>query len=197
MAKIALFGGSFDPPHFAHIGCIKALLASKLVEQVWIVPSALHRDKSLHSAGDARLLMLEMVMQHEFANYPQVKLELRQLGQPERISTTMELLEEVEKEFPQDDFWIVIGSDLLTHLSSWHRSEELKMRAKFIVIPRPGFQLQGHSEFDLTHLDLQASQMSDLSSRSVRAQVNATKSVSGLCPIYISSFIQQHGLYRS
>lgn len=139
--KQVLFGGSFDPPHLGHTRVIRAL--EKSYEKVIIIPSGPHLFKQQESSFDDRRGLIEAWLSgfDEFA----IDVDWSQLASNSRC---FDLLEKYFSEGEVMSF--CIGEDLLEQLPDWYRSEELKSRVCFVVIPRrPDFETQNQLKFHL------------------------------------------------
>jgi nicotinate-nucleotide adenylyltransferase len=134
--RVAVFGGSFDPPHRGHERILLTLLDSEIVDQVRVVPAQDNPFKRLSAAPDQRLLMLRAMMEGLRLGPPACVLDERQIRCPQEDSCTLELMRELRSENPQDEFWFVIGGDLLDQLPAWHRSQDLLEETDFILVPR-------------------------------------------------------------
>lgn len=132
METIALFGGSFDPPHIGHEAIVKALLKREEIDKVVIVPTFLNPFKS-ESYADAslRLHWLEEI----FGSYDNVLIDAFEVMQ-KRKTPTIETVEYLLKKY--DKIYVVIGADNLEKLPQWQRFETLQRLVTFIVVPRDG-----------------------------------------------------------
>ncbi len=195
MARIALLGGSFDPPHFGHLNCIKLLLKSGLVDRVWLVPAALHKDKTLHTSSQARREMLELLLKHELAGEDKVELCWLQLENEKQVSTTFDLLQQLNAQHAQHEFYFVIGSDLLPQLETWHRAQELRNKVKFLLIPRPQYRGDLPNAWQIKVLPLADGELSPIASANIREGIKVGKNVTDLCPKSVLAYIKEKGLY--
>lgn len=130
METVALFGGSFDPPHIGHEAIVKAALNFKDIEKVIVMPAFLNpfKSASYHSA-DQRFNWLKEI----FKDYKNVEIsdfEIKQKRQVPSIETVLYLLKYYKK------IYLIIGADNLSSLNKWHRYEELKNKVTFLVATR-------------------------------------------------------------
>lgn len=77
--RIALYGGSFDPPHVAHVMTVAWLLSAAPVDEVWIVPVAKHFLAKVVSKFDDRVLMCRLAF-GLFGDRVQVRMDEQELG---------------------------------------------------------------------------------------------------------------------
>ncbi len=131
MSRVALFGGSFDPPHLAHLQVVEHLLGSEKFDQVWILPSPQNPLKPTSSSFDDRLAMCRLAFA-DLAPRAQVRDDERSLS-----GFTIDLARKLRAEFPEHEFSFVGGSDLKAELPRWKESSELQRILGFVFLPRP------------------------------------------------------------
>lgn len=126
--RIALFGGSFDPPHLGHLTVASVVEHRKIADEVWFVPCANHPFAKYMSPAKNRLEMLKLLSdKHTMYTY-----ELERATP----SYSLETLEHSVQEFPQHSFVWLIGSDQVGVFYKWYRYEELLNRFTVLVYPR-------------------------------------------------------------
>ena len=131
----AVFGGTFDPVHFGHIGLADYLLKAGHAGRVVFLPAPHPPHKSgLEPASFAdRVAMLRAAI----GDHPGMsvnELEAERQGP----SYTVETLDILKRRFPEEKFVWVIGSDSLNQLHLWYEAERLVRENRFLVYPRPG-----------------------------------------------------------
>jgi len=182
--RVAIFGGSFNPPHVAHQMVALYVLETAPVDEVWLVPAVRHAfGKSLAPFAD-RLAMCERAAA---ALGPRVRVSAieRDLGEESR---TLRTIRRLQQDHPATDFSLVIGADLLPEVPSWLGGAELQRTVPFIVVGRAGFPAA-----DL-HLPVA---LPAVSSRQVRAALAAGGDVGGLVPRAVLDYISTHNLYKA
>jgi nicotinate-nucleotide adenylyltransferase len=181
--EIALFGGSFNPPHVAHQMVALYVLETRRVDQLWFVPCFRHPfDKPL-APFENRFRMCELAAKGLGARARVTEIE-RTIGGPSRTINTVRRLRELH---PRDNFSLVIGSDVAAEVPTWYQASELQALVSFIVVGRraaPG--AADHSPVT----------MPEVSSTEVRQLLRAEKSAEGLVPRAVLDYIYRHGLYR-
>ena len=134
--RIAIYGGSFDPPHLAHLFTITYLLSRSDVDEVWLLPAANHVFGKVMTPFKTRVSLLELVIA-PFDNQVQIcQIEAERDGQ----SRTFDTLSILASNHPEHRFTLVIGADNLTESHRWHRFDELVARWPVIVLGRPGHE---------------------------------------------------------
>jgi nicotinate-nucleotide adenylyltransferase len=183
MARIALFGGSFNPPHVAHqLACTYVLATARpAVASVWMVPTFKHPfDKQLASFED-RVEMCERAAR-PFGGRVEVSRIEGELGGE---SYTLRTVKELQRRRPDDRFALVIGADLLAERERWHGWPELERLTDFIVLGRPGYAGGGTP---VVH--------APLSSTEVRQRLAVAAPVADLVAADVLDYIAERGLYR-
>lgn len=135
MDTIALFGGSFDPPHIGHEAIVKALINFKEIDKVIIMPTFLNPFKSkFYAPAPLRVEWLKEIFK-EYKNVEISEYEILQKRQVATIESVKYLLESYKK------IYLVIGADNLSSLEKWSRYDELKELVTFIVVPRDDIEI--------------------------------------------------------
>jgi nicotinate-nucleotide adenylyltransferase len=203
--KIVIYGGAFNPPRIGHAAVIKMVLeylsdpTHKDVygaSEVWVMPSADRADKKVGVSGEHRLKMLEIMLQEELPD-PKIPITISELevGRA-RPTVTYETKAELEKLYPDDEFWFLVGSDSLADVEKiWVNGKELYQEANFLVVGRPGFampeKLPSHYVF-IGPVDT----AENFSSTMIRKAILGGESSSGYVTTGVLAYIYEHGLYK-
>ena len=136
--RIALFGGSFDPPHLGHTGIATAAAERLRLDRILMAPAGrqpLKRDQT-QSPFEARLAMVELAC----ANHPPlIASDIDAPRQGGGFNYTYDALQDLRENHPNDEIFCLIGADSLQTLRQWHRAANALMLAEWIVAARPGF----------------------------------------------------------
>lgn len=127
--RIALFGGTFNPPHKGHVAVVRMLL--RHADEVWIMV-ANRPNKPVSNLCPAKY---RFAMAQKAFRSPRVKVrddEIRRKG----ASYTSGTLRHLEREYPEHRFVCVIGSDLVPQVKTWNDAANLKKR-EFWIVFRP------------------------------------------------------------
>jgi len=161
MRTVALYGGSFDPPHIAHEAIVKALREKEFIDEVVVMPTFLNPFKSKFTApAELRLSWLKEI----FKSYKDVKVSSFEVDLGKKtpsITTVKHLLKTYEK------VYLVIGADNLATLSSWHQFEALQKKVTFIVVTRD--EISVPSQYIKLYID------EKISSSELRKKINIQK----------------------
>lgn len=183
MSTLALFGGSFNPPHIGHVLAVTYVLATQPVDGALVVPVFEHAfGKELAPFAD-RMALAEAAM----AWLPRVEVsdvEKRFGGE----SRTLFTLRELQRQRPGDSFRLVIGSDVLPDLPKWHRWDLIESMAPPIVLGRAGHE----------HPGAPPAMLPEVSSTALRAHARSgtLAEVAHLVPTRVREAIEARGLYR-
>lgn len=181
--RIALYGGSFNPPHVAHqLACAYVLASARpRVAEVWMVPTWKHPfDKQLAPYAD-RLAMCELAAE-VFCGRVRISRVEEELGGE---SYTLSTVRELKQRHPGHHFSMVIGADLLAERERWHRWPELRQEIDFIVLGRAGYASGQATEVALP----------EVSSTDVRTRLQKDQPVDGLLDAQVIDYVRKHGLY--
>lgn len=175
--RIALFGGSFDPPHLGHVfAAVHARLCGN-VDAVWVLPVANHPYGKALSPWAQRL----QLTQAAFADLPFVSVRSDELDNPQGHSIT--LIERLSGQYPDYNWLLVGGTDTADDLPNWHRGAELAKLIRVHPVPRRGW--------DDDHLGA----LPALSSSMIRQRLDHKLSINGLVPSAVEQLIHQHQWY--
>ena len=130
MRTIALYGGSFDPPHIGHKAIVEALDKLNYIDEIIIMPTFLNPFKSeSHAPSELRFKWLKEI----FNKFKNVKIDRYEVEQNRQVPT-IESVKYLLKTYK--DIYLVIGADNLASLKEWNSYQELKDLVTFIVVPR-------------------------------------------------------------
>jgi len=200
--KIAVFGGTFDPPHKGHINLARSVVEGYHADRVLFVPSP-NPPHKLHkkvSPFEHRLAMLKLAMDDN-SLFDYSDMEQRRLPEP---SFTIKTMAELSGLYPNDELFWLIGGDSLLNLHSWYKSKELVRDYNLMIYPRPGEvitydQLSRHWNADDSRklyesiLDLP---VFDIASTNIRQAINSGQDVSNFISSEVIDYIRELKLYE-
>lgn len=179
--EVGVFGGSFDPPHAAHVLLASLALAVHGLERVLIVPTHAHAFGKRLTPLDDRLRMCELA----FAPLRAVEiLDIeRELPAPSYMLNTLRAL---TQRHPFAQLRLLIGADILPEAHAWHDFAGIERLAPPLV-----FERQGYAAIDATQPALPA-----ISSSEIRRRVQQAESTRGWLSPAVARYIEAHQLYR-
>jgi nicotinate-nucleotide adenylyltransferase len=185
----ALFGGSFDPVHVAHLIVAEAAAEALGGATVRFLPAREQPFKrDAHQATpEQRAEMLDLAV----AGNPRLRVERVELGLPTPSYTVRTLRALAERE-PGNRFTLLLGADAARDVAAWWEVEALPALADIVVFARPGAAVLRHPLVK----QVIPVPMIDLSATQVRARVAQGRSIRYLVPDAVREYIGAHGLYR-
>jgi len=185
LKKIAIYGGTFDPVHHAHLILARHAIETLGLDKVILVPAAISPLKKAApvASGEVRLAMLQAAIKGE----PEFEVDECELLRPPP-SYTIDTVEEIRRRECDAAIYCLIGEDNVEQLPRWHRFNELKKMVRFVVLDRSGKQ-PSHS-YQLIHRRI------DISATEIRRRVAQNESIRYLVPDSVEEIIQREKLYR-
>ena len=193
--RIGIFGGSFDPPHLAHVALAQAAVAQLGLDELRIFPTgqAWHKARALSPAAD-RLAMA----QQAFGQVDRAVVDGRELRR-DGPTYTVDTLRELRAENPGAELLLVIGADQAESLPGWRDSGELTRLATICIAARAR-PTPAAAPFDpeklpgVRWLPVELPPM-PVSATEIRARVAAGQGIAELVPPGVARYIAQHHLY--
>lgn len=198
--RIALFGGSFDPPHRGHLSVATAAADTFHLDTVLFAPTGRQPLKPGQTpapfadrlAMTALLCAMDERFQISSIDAP------RPDGQP---NYTVDTLAELRRTQPDATLFNIVGADSFLALHRWREPARLLQLAEWIVVSRPGFSLDNLSPLHLTAVEqsrvhLLQTVHEDISATDLRRRLHNGESGGDLIPAAVSDYIRTHHLYR-
>jgi nicotinate-nucleotide adenylyltransferase len=186
---VALFGGSFDPPHVAHALVALYVLETAPVDLVWFVPTYRHAFGKDLAPYDDRIAMCELAAAPLGKRAQVTRVEADVAAARPGESRTLYTLEHLAGTHPDHAFRLVVGADILHEVALWHRWDEVCRRAPLLVIGRGGVEAPPGAL--ISELAMPA-----VSSTEVRRRIALGEDASGLVSKSVLGYIGGRGLYR-
>ncbi|MDR2771976.1 MAG: nicotinate (nicotinamide) nucleotide adenylyltransferase [Elusimicrobiota bacterium] len=192
MAKIIVFGGSFDPVHNAHIEMAELVNISFAPSKIIFVPAFLAPHKMCHFAPAAdRVEMLKIALK----NIPNVEINLYEMKQETKIYS-YQTLDYFKSCYPKDEILMIIGSDALLSLSTWKNIDYIVKNYRFVVAKRKDVVITPQTKF-LDRCLFIDKEIDNVSSTQIRNLVRSKKFLSNYLNKEVYNYIINHGLYSS
>ncbi len=186
----AILGGTFDPPHIAHLAAGEAAYWQLGVDVVTFMPAGSPWQKRGRLVSDAhhRLEMTRLAVESvEYFDVDPVEVDR------EGWTYTADTLDL----FPDDEIYLVLGSDAAANLPTWNRADEVLGRATVAVMGRPGTdraRIEATLGGGFVWLDTPAI---ELSGTELRERVAAGRSIRFLVPDLVFEYVEANRLYRN
>jgi nicotinate-nucleotide adenylyltransferase len=195
--KLGLLGGTFNPPHLAHLVCAQeALVQLGLDRVIWIpVFEPPHKDVEAEPGVDHRIELCRAAV----AGDPRFEVSRIEADVPGR-SYTVDTLRRLHESSPEDELTFIVGGDMAQALPTWNEPEAVLSLALLGVAEREGVRRTDITErlaglaradrirfFDMPRLDI--------SSSLIRRRVALGRPIRYLVPDAVASYIAAEGLY--
>ncbi len=196
MTRVALFGGSFNPPHVAHQLVALYVLETQPVDELWFMPVYEHVFGKHLASFDDRIAMCELAAAGLGPRAKVSRAEEEWAHQPGFAgSRTFDVIAHLLATRPGIQPRLVIGTDILAETAKWYRWDDVVATAPVIVVGRPGHALpDGSTATGLT--------MPAISSTQVRERLHAADAprcdaeLRSLLPASVLEYIGTRKLYR-
>jgi nicotinate-nucleotide adenylyltransferase len=193
--RIGLFGGTFDPPHNAHLALARAALAELELDEVRWIPAgqpwqkaramtpALHREAMVRAAidGEPRFLLDRSELDRQGASY------------------TLDTVLSLQALQPRAQLFLIIGADQYAGLHTWHGWRDLLSLVTLAVANRPGPAGGGapaHPDVLRVSHRVVPLPMLDISATEIRSRVAQGLPIDAMVPPAVARYIDQYHLYK-
>ncbi len=190
--KIAVFSGSFDPPHIGHIAVANYIIQEQLANEIWFTPTPHNPLKEAHllSATQARMEMAALAI----APFPHIKLCDIETTLPQP-SYTINTLRALRQQYPQHKFYLVIGADNWVNFHLWREAQNLLAEFSILIYPRKGYPIHVSANYPQAKA-IQAPEI-DISSTEIRTAINNGKEIRQWLSATVHDYIIKNNLYTA
>lgn len=198
MDRVGVLGGTFNPPHLAHLVCAQEAYLQLGLELVLIVPARVppHKPVTAEPGIDHRLELCRLAIAGD-ERFEICGLEASREGP----SYTVDTLEELQREMTDSQLFLIVGADVAVGFSKWREPERVLSMATLAVAERPGTP---RAEVETTLAGLARGDRArffdmpeiEISSTMLRDRVRSGESTRYLMPDAVRDYIDRHGLYR-
>lgn len=193
--RVGIIGGTFDPIHYGHLLIAEQAREAMNLDQVWFVPAGdpPHKQHKHISPAEQRLHMVRLAV----ANHPcfQVNdLEIQRSGP----SYTLLTIQQLSKQYPDIQFFLIMGEDMVKNLPQWYKIEKILQYVQIIGLHRPGVMADNIPDFVEKHVHwVEEAVEIKLSSTFIQKQVRSGKSVRYMVPDPVYQYMKEQSLYGS
>lgn len=195
--KIALFGGTFDPVHDAHLAVARAAADAFELDRVLFVVSGdpPHKVNRRHTPYEDRQRMVELACASD-PRFESPRLEDPRVLQGRR-SYSADTIERVRADLGANDtLFFLLGEDAFRDLDIWYRLEDVVGAVEFLVVSRPDSSEQPEPDAPGLRARWLRGVSHPASSTEVRRRLAAGESVCEMVPPAVADYIERQGLYR-
>lgn len=193
MTRIALLGGSFNPPHVAHQLVALYVLETQPVDELWFVPVYAHPFGKQLAEYEHRVAMCELAAAALGARAKVSRLEHELARRPGFVaSRTLDLVRHLAAE--GHELRLVVGTDILGETHKWHRWDDVVAAAPLIVVGRTGYDLPaGSVATGVTMPEIASTRIRELLERGHPDDPE----LRALLPGEVLRYIARHALYQA
>ena len=188
--KIGLYFGSFNPIHNGHLAIARFLKQKNLFNQIWMVvsPNNPLKDKTDLAPEKDRLNMVKLAIQ----GFPYLHACGVEFSLP-LPSYTINTLNYLEKQYPNDEFSLILGADNIENFHKWKDYEEILQRYTLYVYPRYGEALEKTPAHP--HIIYLDAPLLPISATNIRTLLQQRKPVSEYLPALVMRYIEREQIY--
>jgi len=184
--RTAIFGGTFDPIHSAHLIVAREAADAFSLDRVLFIPAGNPPLKDAVASYEDRYRMVELACAED------PRFLASRLEQGGEKSYSLHTIKRVRGESsPEDQLFFVIGADAFAEIESWYRWQEAVAAVEFIVVTRPGHRYVSPPGACVHRLDTVAL---PFSSSEIR-QALSRGEVRPELPVPVARYIREHRLY--
>ena len=202
--KIGIYGGTFNPPHLGHMAAAKTAVQVLGLDRLILIPAATPPHKPLPDGSPTAWQRLDMVrLMADNLGLPGVvevsSMELEREGK----SYTSDTLAALREQFPSDELWLLMGTDMFLTLQNWHEPQRIMSMAGICAFGRT--EQDGEAlfapqrdylkkAFNATVTTITLPGLVDISSPQLRDVLDEGQGEEYLCPA-VYGYILLNGLY--
>jgi nicotinate-nucleotide adenylyltransferase len=191
--RIGVFGGTFDPPHNAHVALARAAVEELQLDALHWIPAgqpwqkartitdAVHREAMVRAAieGEPRFVLDRVELQRQGPSY------------------TLDTVNALRESNAEARIFLIIGADQYAGLHTWRGWHELMSLVTLAVANRPGLIPAVNAEVLRAPHRVVPLPMLDISATDIRARVARGQPIDSLVPPAVARYIETHALYRN
>lgn len=182
--RVALLGGSFNPPHVGHLLAAQYVHATQEVDEVWLMPAYQHPFGKALETFEHRVRMCEALCA-ETSGWLKTSGVERELGEQGGTGRTVDTLTFLLERHPTVRFSLIIGSDILKDLPNWKAFDRIQRMAQVLVLYRAGYPAP----------DTLGPPLAEVSSTQIRDLLARGEAPSELVPRGVLAYAREVGLY--
>ena len=203
MRKIGIMGGTFDPVHNGHLMLADTAYRQFDLDQVWFLPNGNPPHKKEENIGtDAlhRSRMVALAIQgRDYCRLEEYEVRRRE------VSCSYQTLEHFREQYPEDEFYFIIGADSLFAIETWVHPERIFPACVILAACRDDHDTLEEMKAQIEHLkkaypkariQLLRSPLIPVSSSEIRRKIRAGLSIAEEVPEEVEAYIKEEELYE-
>lgn len=172
---IGILGGSFNPPHVGHVQICRYLIEREVFKKIMIIPCFKHPFNKPLLPFEDRIKMCELAF-GDFGEDVIVSDIEKRLG---GISHTVKTIEKIKSENQNQEFALIVGSDISKEKKDWKDFEKIQEMVKIEEVPRGN-----------------GSPITDISSTQIREMIKKGEMFDKYVPGSVAEYIKENNLYK-
>jgi nicotinate-nucleotide adenylyltransferase len=190
MERVGLLGGTFDPPHVGHLVVAECARVELGLDQVRLLVAGDPWMKRSVSTAEDRVALVGAAV----ADAPHLAVDDREVVRG-GATYTVDTLAELRAEEPGVEWVFLLGADAAARLPEWERWEEATAAARFVVVTRPGHELEASSPASGRVEQLSVPRL-EISSTELRERYHHGRATRFQVPPAVDDLVRERGLYR-
>jgi nicotinate-nucleotide adenylyltransferase len=188
--RIGILGGSFNPIHNGHIQVAIAVKKELQLDKIWIIPTGRHPLKPNVELLDSGLRVY--LIQKAIENITDFEVSFSDLNSAKSCYTD-NLISRLQKEYPGNQFYFIIGADNVPQLPQWHNWEWLIDHVQLVAVNRPNTHIDEIIKLDYaSKITFVTIPPIPISSTLIRHYVKEGKPITGLVPDCIEKNVVEY-----
>jgi len=197
MRKIGIFGGSFNPPHLGHLHLAETVHDALGLDEVLLIPARKppHKSDKDYAPENHRLAMCRLFAQsHDWMKVEEFELHQKQ------VSYTYYTVNYLKEVYPEDELYLLIGSDMLLTFTEWHHWQAILKSVSLTCIARQDGEYQkllacAENLRQFGKIFLVNTESFAVSSTKIRQMIQKNQNYSCYLPEKIVQYIIKENLY--
>ncbi len=201
MTRIGIYGGTFSPPHYAHLEAARAFMEQMWLDFLYVIPASLSPDpdKPITASAEDRLAMCRLAFSDMEGVYVS-DMEIRRGGRSYTVQTLRELSGEDRRLF------LLCGTDMMLSMGNWKDADEIFSHCYPTYIRRENDPIIT-ARITAANADYQkrfgkivrriVTEPLELSSSQIRQSIQKGASISDMVPPAVEKYILDKHLYTS
>jgi len=188
LKKVGILGGTFDPPHIGHLIIADEVKHQLKFDAIWFIPTNVppHKNKATSSAQH-RLEMVRLATKDNDSFYVNpIEVNLHQ------TSYTIDTIKQLKRTHPENQFYFIIGADMVEYLPHWKNINQLTELIKFVGVKRTNYTLD--TTYPIIEVPIPTI---EISSTNIRCRFKQSHPVKYLLSNDVYEYIKEHQLYES
>ena len=188
--RIGVLGGTFDPPHLAHLAIASDVCSALELDAIVFVPAGDPWQKTTAASAEQRFDMVRVAVEPD-ARFRASRIDIDRPGPTYMVDTLTDLRAEL---CDTAELFCIVGTDTLAGIHTWHDAERLPGLATFVGVVRPGHTPNQPTLNGLTVDFVQVPSL-EISSTDIRRRVSAGEPIRYLVPDAVAEYITTHNLF--